>query len=184
MGHCEFSLEPANQRHEPTVSKSPPRGAFSAGQHRKHGSSRFAYVLRFPSVGATYSGRDATEMTGKCVRSSILVPQLATKSRTIQFFSYCVRIVSRRRQGQCGLFCSWLPAQIQRVLGKAWLRLCRWCFAWKVVHRCVNLRIIAIKKLRPSSPASRADRDMRMGYCSCPYITVSSVSSNSSVPNG
>lgn len=88
------------------------------------------------------------------------------------------------RQEQCGLFCSWLPAEIQQaegkvlelqllplVLEKAWLSLSRSCFVWKLVHRCTNLRIIVIKKLRPRPAGSSANRisvgqrGTLMGYC-------------------
>lgn len=129
----------------------------------------FAYVPWMPNGGAPHSDREATEMTRKCVRSSLLLPQLAMNNWTIRFYLYCVRIVSwcltdennvasfahacrhrfsKRKEKVLKL--KLLPP----VLEKAWLSLHSSCFAWKLVHQCMNLRIIVIKKLRPSPAGS------------------------------
>lgn len=116
-----------------------------------------------PSGGARHSDREATEMTRKYVRSSLLLPQLATNNWTIRFYLYCVRIVSWRftNKNNVASFAHGCQHRFSKrkekvlklkllplLLEKAWLSLRR--SAWKLVHPCMNLRIIVIKKSSPS----------------------------------
>lgn len=138
-----------------------------------------------PSGGARHSDREATEMTRKYVRSSLLLPQLATNNWTIRFYLYCVRIVSWRftNKNNVASFAHGCQHRFSKrkekvlklkllplLLEKAWLSLRR--SAWKLVHPCMNLRIIVIKKSSPSPAGNTANRislfqrDTLMGYCS------------------
>lgn len=89
-------FSPSNQNHEPTITKSLPCAISGAGKPLETQQQMFAYVPRMPNGGAHHLDREVTEMTRKCVRSSLLLPQLATNNRTIRFYLYCVRIVSWR----------------------------------------------------------------------------------------
>lgn len=147
----------------------------------------FVYVSRMPSGGACHWDGEATEAMRKCVRSSLLLPQLETNNWTIRFYLYCVGIVSWRFTNKNNVasfshgcqhrFSKWKKKVLKLkllplVLEKAWLSVCSSCFAWKLVHRYTTLSIIEIKNLRPSPAGSTAktrfvgQRGTMMGRCS------------------